>query len=68
MRKLGELLSEVMEFKIGDIVYLRTDPEQLERMVYSYTINNREVLYNLTQGTVTSGHFDFEISSERKII
>ena len=57
-----------MEFKIGDIVYLRTDPEQLERMVYSYTINNREVLYNLTQGTITSGHFDFEILLERKVI
>lgn len=68
MKKLGEFLAEILEFKIGDIVYLHTDPEQLERMVYSYTINNREVLYNLTQSTTTSGHFDFEISTEKKIV
>lgn len=68
MRKLAEFLGETLEFQIGQVVYLVTDPEQLERMVYSYTINNREVIYNLTQGTTTSGHFNFEISTEKKII
>lgn len=68
MRKLAEFLGETLEFQIGQVVYLVTDPEQLERMVYSYTINNREVIYNLTQGTTTSGHFNFEISTDKKIV
>ena len=68
MRKVMELLGEALEFQIGQIVYLVTDAEQLERMVYSYTINNREIIYNLTQNTTTSGHFSFEISADKKIM
>ena len=45
------------EFKIQDVVYLKTDPEQLERIVYSITIYPSHVIYSLVQGNNTSGHF-----------
>ena len=42
------------EFKIQDVVYLKTDPEQLERIVYSITIYPTHVIYSLVQGANTS--------------
>ena len=54
-------------FKIQDVVYLKTDPEQLERIVYSITIYPTHVIYSLVQGSNTSGHFAFEISDTKSV-
>ena len=54
-------------FKIQDVVYLKTDPEQLERIVYSITIYPTHEIYSLVQGTNTSGHFAFEISDTKNV-
>ncbi len=53
-------------FNIGDIVYLKTDIEQLPRMVYCMGVYcNAECLYDLICGTTTSAHYSFEISTEK---
>lgn len=54
-----------IEFEIGDIVYLKTDPEQLPRMVTGMSIRKSGVIsYELSQSTMTGYHYDFEISNQ----
>lgn len=53
------------EFELGSIVYLSTDPEQLERIV---TERKEQIggskLYGLSTELVFSHHYGVEISSE----
>jgi len=47
---------------IGDTVILKTDTEQLERVVTAVRIHpNNCVLYLLAQGTKESWHYGFEL-------
>lgn len=55
------------EHEIGDTVYLKTDKEQIPRMVYSFRVFRSETLYELACGTITSVHYDFEISTEKDV-
>jgi hypothetical protein len=52
-------------FSIGDIVYLKTDTEQIPRMVYCFMVYRNEIIYKLCAGTTMSEHYDFEISPEK---
>jgi len=56
------------KFEIGETVYLKTDKEQLPRLVYRFLVYKSDILYGLTQGTGTSEHYDFEISTEKNIL
>jgi hypothetical protein len=56
------------KFEIGQQVYLITDTEQLMRIVYRIIVYKKEYLYCLTYGTITSEHYDFEISPEKSLI
>ena len=56
------------KFNIGDMVYLKTDPEQLERMVYAIDIRQTGLLYSLCCGTSTSNHYDFEMTTDKDIV
>lgn len=51
-----------------DIVYLKTDPEQLPRIVTRFVVSKHSVIYELNCGTVCSAHYGFEISSVRNIL
>jgi hypothetical protein len=54
------------KYGFGPIVYLRTDKEQLPRIVTRMQISpNMTVTYELSCGTESSWHFDIEISEER---
>ena len=55
-------------FDIGVSVYLKTDPEQLERIVYGIEIRVTGLLYSLCCGTSTSNHYDFEISKDKDVV
>lgn len=57
-----------VKYNIQEIVYLVTDREQLPRMVYSYVVYKNEVMYRLLTGTITSEHYEFELSSEKNIL
>lgn len=56
------------KFDIGDIVYLKTDKEQLPRVVFCILVFKNEVIYKLCQGTLVSEHYDFEISLEKDVL
>lgn len=52
------------KYDIGEIVYLKTDPEQLPRFVFGFSVFRREVLYKLACGINVSEHYEFELSTE----
>ena len=54
-----------IKYNIGQTVYLKTDNQQLERIVYKYVVYRNEVLYGLTFGTQISEHYDFELTADR---
>ena len=51
--------------QIGDIVYLKTDPEQHERMVTEIRIRQNSILYSLSCGTTDSQHYEIKISTNK---
>ena len=57
-----------IKFSIGQTVYLRTDADQLERLVTGINIRPNVISYALTNGTNESYHYDFEITLDRDII
>lgn len=57
------------KFDFGDIVYLKTDKDQLPRVVVSFSVFKAgELLYKIVSGTTESSHYDFEISKEENIL
>lgn len=58
----------VLHFDIGDSVYLRTDPEQSERLVTGINVRESGISYAVTCGTNESWHYAFEMTRERDII
>lgn len=54
------------EFEIGQVIYLKTDPDQNPRIVTSFRIyKGGEILYSLNFATSESYHYSFEISTEK---
>lgn len=53
------------EFQLGQTVYLKTDMEQLPRMVTLIQVNPLGHLYYLSCGPISSWHYEIEISAER---
>lgn len=57
------------EFEIGQIVYLKTDIEQLSRIITGINVNgNNNILYRLVAGINETYHYGIEISSEKDIV
>jgi hypothetical protein len=56
------------KFNFGDIVYLKTDPDQRARIVTTFSVGVHSMLYELSCGTITSWHRDFEISTEKDVL
>jgi len=59
-----------MVFKLGEAVYLKTDTEQLRRIVTEAAFSgssmaNSMIIYELSQGVYTSKHYEVEITRER---
>jgi hypothetical protein len=52
------------KYNIGDIIYLKTDVEQVPRMVVSIWIRPNGVTYEVVSGVTSSWHFDVELSTE----
>ncbi len=53
------------KFDIGQIVYLRTDIEQLQRIVTAIKFcGDGSIFYELSCGREISDHYDFEISDQ----
>lgn len=56
------------KFDFGQIVYLKTDKEQLPRIVTSMILTKCEIIYEVYAGAVYSKHYDFEISETADIL
>ena len=56
------------EYSIGDSVYLKTDNDQLERLVTAILIRESGVTFELSQSSTSSYHYSFEISRDRNVL
>lgn len=56
------------DYEIGDIVYLKTDRDQHERIITEMWIRPGQVMYYLMEETLGSWHYSFEISKEKDIV
>lgn len=52
------------ELDIGQSVYLKTDPDQYERLITAIIIEPSDILYEISLGVEVSRHYFFEISLE----
>lgn len=58
-----------IQFDIGQLVYLKTDNDQHERIITAISLRpNKSVTYCLSFGTTESWHYGIEISCERNIV
>lgn len=56
-------------FEIGQIVFLKTDDDQTERMVTGINLRpNNSVTYGLAISSQESWHYDIEISDEKDMV
>lgn len=56
------------KYEIEQTVYLKTDTEQLQRVVTAITIKPMDLLvYELSCGRESSDHYEFEISDEMNV-
>lgn len=56
------------KFELGQIVYLKTDTDQKERIVTGFCIRQSGQSYELAQGSISSWHYDFEICEEKNVL
>lgn len=54
------------KYEIEDIVFLKTDIEQMERMIVEIEVlPNQHLLYKLSCGTQFTTHYECELSKDR---
>ena len=56
------------KFQLGDLVYLKTDYDQLERFITGILYRPSGVIYYVSQSTIESTHFEFEMSSKKDML
>lgn len=57
------------KFELNQIVFIRVDPDQRERIVVQIVIGaNGSVRYCLSGGTNESWHYDTELSTEKNVL
>lgn len=61
-------LSFEVHFKIGQIVFIRTDPDQYPRMITGYKVGPYDILYIVSLVSLETHHFDFELSASKDVI
>jgi hypothetical protein len=62
-------MNHKLEYKIGQVVYLRTDKDQNAKIVTSITLHPcNSVSYCLNENGIESSHYGFEITDTRDII
>lgn len=55
-------------YTIGNIVYLKTDREQLERIITAVCFRSTGIIYNIANGTTDTWHYECEVSDIRDIV
>ena len=57
-----------LKHDLGNIVYLKTDKEQLKRMIVQISIRQDGLSYELGCNGNSSFHYDFEFSTDKDIL
>lgn len=57
-----------LRFCMRDVVYLKTDPDQLARIVTGVLIREDGIKYYLSCGMDETYHYGFEITKERDVV
>lgn len=57
-----------VQFVWGDTVFLKTDPDQLPRMIVGVVVKKSHVMYEVVKGETTSYHYDYEMAREKDVI
>lgn len=55
------------KYEFGQIVYLKTDCDQVQRIVTKFEVEPNGLLYQLSQGKDCSWHYEFEISETQNV-
>lgn len=55
------------KYDIGEIVYLKTDKEQSERIITAI-MWTEGIRYELKSGIVSNWHYEFEITVEKNVL
>lgn len=55
-------------FEIGQIVYLKTDPEQNERIITGIMVRPTMLIYYIAFGMNETTHYDIEITTEKDVL
>lgn len=56
------------KYKIGQSIFLKTDPEQLERIITGIHIRPNGVSYSVVLETNESYHYEFELTENRDVV
>jgi len=56
------------KYDIGDIVYLKTDINQKERMITMVSVTPGSHVYTLSCGDDSSDHYEIEITDTKDVI
>jgi len=54
-----------LDFNLGDLVFLKTDPDQKQRMVTKINITPAGVYYNLNCGVEESDNYSIEMTADK---
>lgn len=66
---MGKVINIPVEFNIGEIVYLVTDPEQEKRLVTGILLKpGKLVMYELACCEEISYHYNFEMTNDKNIL
>jgi hypothetical protein len=63
------LLTIPVEYEIGEVVYIKSDPEQMSAIVIGYVINpGNSLMYKLAVGLDVTYHYDVELTLNKGVI
>lgn len=56
------------KFEIGDVVYLKTDRDQYERIITGIKILPIGIIYRVSLGVGENDHYEIELTAEKNVL
>jgi hypothetical protein len=56
------------KYELTQTVYLKTDPDQRQRIITQINVRVNGLIYELTCGSSGSWHYEFEITAEKDVL
>lgn len=61
------ILQFEVEYEIGDMVYIKTDPDQNRAQVQGYQIDKNGLMYDVTRNAMAFLCYGFELTREKDV-